>query len=115
MTATCTPERTATDTEAATRRAPTWPGNVVLALVSVVGVMAFTWPFFATSELISDHSEAAPWLFAALGQRSPSPARAGEDHAVTTSRFAPSPTGRLHLGNAYSAVLGRNAASRWLR
>lgn len=66
MTATCTPERTATDTEAATRRAPTWPGNVVLALVSVVGVMAFTWPFFATSELISDHSEAAPWLFAAL-------------------------------------------------
>jgi len=33
---------------------------------------------------------------------------------VTTSRFAPSPTGRLHLGHAYSAVLGRRAASRWL-
>ena len=26
---------------------------------------------------------------------------------MTTSRFAPSPTGRLHLGHAYSAVLGR--------
>ena len=33
---------------------------------------------------------------------------------MTTSRFAPSPTGRLHLGHAYSAVTGRNAASRWL-
>lgn len=33
---------------------------------------------------------------------------------MTTSRFAPSPTGRLHLGHAYSAVLGRAAAGRWL-
>jgi glutamyl-Q tRNA(Asp) synthetase len=33
---------------------------------------------------------------------------------VTTSRFAPSPTGRLHLGHAYSAVLGRAAGARWL-
>lgn len=33
---------------------------------------------------------------------------------MTTSRFAPSPTGRLHLGHAYSAVLGRRAAGRWL-
>jgi len=33
---------------------------------------------------------------------------------VTTARFAPSPTGRLHLGHAYSAVLGRRAAARWL-
>lgn len=33
---------------------------------------------------------------------------------MTTSRFAPSPTGRLHLGHAYSAVLGRGAAERWL-
>ncbi len=33
---------------------------------------------------------------------------------MTTARFAPSPTGRLHLGHAYSAVLGRRAGSRWL-
>lgn len=33
---------------------------------------------------------------------------------MTTSRFAPSPTGRLHLGHAYSAVLGRGAADEWL-
>lgn len=33
---------------------------------------------------------------------------------MTSSRFAPSPTGRLHLGHAYSAVLGRQAADRWL-
>jgi glutamyl-Q tRNA(Asp) synthetase len=33
---------------------------------------------------------------------------------MITSRFAPSPTGRLHLGHAYSAVLGRRAAGRWL-
>ncbi len=33
---------------------------------------------------------------------------------MISSRFAPSPTGRLHLGHAYSAVLGRQAADRWL-
>ncbi len=33
---------------------------------------------------------------------------------MTVSRFAPSPTGRLHLGHAYSAVLGRQAAGTWL-
>ena len=33
---------------------------------------------------------------------------------MTASRFAPSPTGRLHLGHAYSAVLGRAAGTRWL-
>lgn len=33
---------------------------------------------------------------------------------VTTTRFAPSPTGRLHLGHAYSAVLGRRLGTRWL-
>lgn len=31
---------------------------------------------------------------------------------MTTSRFAPSPTGRLHLGHALSAVLGDDAAKR---
>lgn len=29
------------------------------------------------------------------------------------SRFAPSPTGNLHLGHAYSAWLGRHIADRW--
>ena len=33
--------------------------------------------------------------------------------AVKTSRFAPSPTGRLHLGHAYSAVVGRAAGERF--
>ena len=33
--------------------------------------------------------------------------------AVKTSRFAPSPTGRLHLGHAYSAVVGRGAGARF--
>ena len=31
---------------------------------------------------------------------------------MTTSRFAPSPSGRLHLGHAYSAVIGHDAARR---
>jgi glutamyl-Q tRNA(Asp) synthetase len=30
------------------------------------------------------------------------------------TRFAPSPTGRLHLGHAYSAVLGRQAGDKFL-
>ncbi len=29
------------------------------------------------------------------------------------TRFAPSPTGRLHLGHAYSAVLGRRHGTEW--
>lgn len=33
---------------------------------------------------------------------------------MITSRFAPSPSGRLHLGHAYSAALGRRGAGRWL-
>ena len=31
---------------------------------------------------------------------------------MTTTRFAPSPSGRLHLGHAFSAVLGHDAARR---
>lgn len=33
---------------------------------------------------------------------------------MSVTRFAPSPTGRLHLGHAYSAVLGRRHGARWL-
>ena len=33
---------------------------------------------------------------------------------LSISRFAPSPTGRLHLGHAYSAVIGRAAGERFL-
>lgn len=33
---------------------------------------------------------------------------------MNTSRFAPSPTGRLHLGHAYSAVRGRAVGGRFL-
>jgi len=32
------------------------------------------------------------------------------DRSLTTERFAPSPTGELHLGHAFSALLGHNAA-----
>jgi glutamyl-Q tRNA(Asp) synthetase len=32
---------------------------------------------------------------------------------LTTARFAPSPSGRLHLGHAYSAALGRQAGDRF--
>ena len=33
---------------------------------------------------------------------------------MTTTRFAPSPTGRLHLGHAYSAVVARATGTRFL-
>ncbi len=33
---------------------------------------------------------------------------------VRSSRFAPSPTGRLHLGHAYSAAVGRGAGARFM-
>ena len=33
---------------------------------------------------------------------------------MTTTRFAPSPSGRLHLGHAYSAAIGRVAGERFL-
>lgn len=32
---------------------------------------------------------------------------------MLTSRFAPSPSGRLHLGHAYSAMVGRKAGARF--
>ena len=33
---------------------------------------------------------------------------------MLTTRFAPSPSGRLHLGHAYSAIVGREAGDRFL-
>jgi glutamyl-Q tRNA(Asp) synthetase len=39
----------------------------------------------------------------------PLPSTAGEELLIVT-RFAPSPTGRLHLGHAYSAVIGHGEA-----
>ncbi|WP_185829116.1 tRNA glutamyl-Q(34) synthetase GluQRS [Sphingomonas ginkgonis] len=32
---------------------------------------------------------------------------------MTTTRFAPSPTGHLHIGHAYSAIVGRSYGDRW--
>src|SRR3982751_1139337 len=34
----------------------------------------------------------------------------GQDPKLTVSRFAPSPTGRLHLGHAWSAILAHDRA-----
>ena len=39
---------------------------------------------------------------------------AGRQIAMSTTRFAPSPSGRLHLGHAYSAALARAAGERFL-
>lgn len=40
------------------------------------------------------------------------------ENRITTGRFAPSPTGRMHLGNVYSAVLSwlsaRKSSGRWV-
>ncbi|HYO85553.1 MAG TPA: ECF transporter S component [Dermatophilaceae bacterium] len=46
--------------------AATWPGTLVLLLVSLVGVMAFTWPFFVDPRSGLAHGTDAPWLFAVL-------------------------------------------------
>ena len=43
-----------------------WPAVVAVAVVGVVGAVAFTWPFFATGDFARDHGNDAPWLFAVL-------------------------------------------------
>jgi energy-coupling factor transport system substrate-specific component len=43
-----------------------WPAVLAVAAVGVVGVVAFTWPFFVTGDFARDHGNDAPWLFAVL-------------------------------------------------
>lgn len=43
-----------------------WPGTVVLLLVTVLGLLAFTWPFVASAEVLREHGQDAPYLFAVL-------------------------------------------------
>ena len=43
-----------------------WPAVVAIAAVGVVGLVAFTWPFFVSGDFARDHGNDAPWLFALL-------------------------------------------------
>ena len=43
-----------------------WQAVIALALVTVVGVVAFGWPFLASPEVGLAHGHDAPWLFALL-------------------------------------------------
>jgi energy-coupling factor transport system substrate-specific component len=43
-----------------------WPAAVAVTIVGLVGLVAFTWPFFVTGEFARDHGNDAPWLFALL-------------------------------------------------
>ncbi|HET7397470.1 MAG TPA: ECF transporter S component [Intrasporangium sp.] len=59
---------TAPAASAGTRRVIplTWPSTVALAAVALVGLLAFTWPFFVPAGFATEHGTDAPWLFAAL-------------------------------------------------
>lgn len=41
-------------------------GTVVLVLVTLLGLIAFAWPFFAPAEVVRDHGQDTPYLFAVL-------------------------------------------------
>ncbi|GGM82759.1 ABC transporter permease [Terrabacter tumescens] len=43
-----------------------WPAVVAVSVVGLVGLVAFTWPFFVTGDFARDHGNDAPWLFAVL-------------------------------------------------
>ena len=43
-----------------------WPAVVAVAVVGLVGLVAFTWPFFVTGDVARDHGNDAPWFFALL-------------------------------------------------
>ncbi len=45
---------------------PRRSGTVVLALVTIVGLVAFFWPFLASADFVAAHGQDAPWLFALL-------------------------------------------------
>ncbi|RKT77768.1 energy-coupling factor transport system substrate-specific component [Terracoccus luteus] len=43
-----------------------WPAVAALALVGLVGAVAFAWPFLASADFVRAHGNDAPWLFAVL-------------------------------------------------
>jgi energy-coupling factor transport system substrate-specific component len=43
-----------------------WRSGAAIGAVTVVGLVAFLWPFFASAEFAREHSNDAPWLFALL-------------------------------------------------
>lgn len=43
-----------------------WTSTIAMALVTVVGVVSFTWPFFVDSEATLARGNDAPWLFPVL-------------------------------------------------
>lgn len=45
---------------------PAWPGTLALALLTLLGMAAFAWPFVADAGVAADHGADAPWLFALL-------------------------------------------------
>ena len=47
-------------------RARDLPGHVALALLTLIGLAAFAWPFVIAAPLGASHGQDAPWLFALL-------------------------------------------------
>ena len=43
-----------------------WPAVLAVVAVGLVGLAAFTWPFFAPGQVATDHGNDAPWFFAVL-------------------------------------------------
>ncbi|MBK9100984.1 MAG: ECF transporter S component [Austwickia sp.] len=41
-------------------------GSIVLVLVTALGLVAFAWPFFASADVVREHGQDAPYLFALL-------------------------------------------------
>ncbi|MCB1254810.1 MAG: ECF transporter S component [Austwickia sp.] len=47
-------------------RARDLPGHLSLALLTLIGLAAFGWPFLVSAPVGASHGQDAPWLFAAL-------------------------------------------------